>query len=84
MSHYRAKTKKLIEEVKEHQETIKKLTSLPKEEILNLQKSTIFASLQSSTGIQSEQLDASMRTNMELEKHIKNLEKDNLRLMSIL
>ena len=51
---------------------------------MNLQKSTIFASLQSSTGIQSEQLDASMRTNMELEKHIKNLEKDNLRLMSIL
>ena len=84
MNHYRSKTKKLIEEVKEHQETIRKLTALPKEEIENLQKSTLFASLQSSTGIQSEQLDASMRTNMELEKHVLSLERDNLRLMSIL
>ena len=79
-----AENKKFIETVKDMQEIIDKITTLPKDEIQKIQKSTLFSSLQSATGIQNEQLDVALSNILELEKYTMMIEKDNLRLLSIL
>ena len=57
---------------------------MSKAEVEKLSKNFLFASLQSSSGIMAEQLDAAMANNTELEKYIYILERDNIRMVSLL
>ena len=84
MRYHRKEKDKFIEKVKEQKKAIDKLTEMTKPEVENLSKNFLFASLQSSSGIMSKQLDAAMANNTELEKYVYLLEKDNIRLIALL
>ena len=84
MKLFQSENKKIVDEIKKQQEVISKLVSLPKNTVQKMKNDTLFASLQSTTGIQAEQLDVLMANNLETERYAMMLEKDNLRLISLL